>query len=60
MDFIGVPGQNYQVEWSVDLITWHSSGTVPTGLTGSFSVSIVLAGNHVLEWKKTMFVRARR
>lgn len=60
MDFIGVPGQNYQVEWSADLITWHSSGIVPTGLTGSFTVSIVLAGNHVSEWKQSMFVRARR
>jgi hypothetical protein len=60
MDFIGVPGQNYQVEWSSDLITWHSSGTVPTGLTGSFTVSIIQAGNHVSEWKQRMFVRARR
>jgi len=60
MDFIGVPGQNYQVEWSSDLITWHSAGTVPTGLTGSFTVSIVQAGNHVSEWKQRMFVRARR
>ncbi len=60
MDFIGVPGQNYQVEWSSDLVTWHSSGIVPTGLTGSFTVSIVLMGNHVAEWKQRMFVRARR
>lgn len=60
MDFIGVPGQNYQVEWSSDLSTWTSAGTIPTGPTGSFTVSFGLEGDHVSSWSQRMFFRAKR
>jgi hypothetical protein len=60
VDFIGVPGQNYQVEWSPDLSTWNSAGLISTGLTGSFTVTFSAAGDHVAAWTQSMFFRAKR
>jgi hypothetical protein len=60
VDFIGVPGQNYQVEWSTDLSTWNSAGLISTGLTGSFTVTFSAAGDHVAAWTQSMFFRAKR
>jgi hypothetical protein len=60
VDFIGVPGQNYQVEWSNNLSTWNSAGLISTGLTGSFTVTFSAAGDHVAAWTQSMFFRAKR
>jgi hypothetical protein len=60
VDFIGVPGQNYQVEWSTDLSTWNSAGLISTGLTGSFTVTFSAVGNHSAAWSQSMFFRAKR
>jgi len=60
MDFIGVPGQNYQIEWSTDLVNWLSAGTSATGLTGSFGVTFDLEGDHLSTWSQSMFFRAKR
>jgi len=60
MDFIGVPGQDYQVEWSTDLAIWLSGGTIPTGLTGSFTVNLSLEGDHLSTWNQSMFFRTKR
>lgn len=60
MDFIGVPGQNYQIEWSPNLDTWISAGTSATGLTGSFTVTLSVDGNHLTSWNQSLFFRAKR
>ena len=60
VDFIGVPGQNYQVEWSNNLSAWNSAGLISTGLTGSFTVTFSAEGNHVAAWTQSMFFRAKR
>lgn len=60
MDFIGVPGQNYQIEWSADLQNWISAGTSATGLTGSFAVTFSLEGDHLTSWNQSLFFRAKR
>lgn len=59
-DFIGVPGQFYQIEYSTDLVEWRSAGTVPTGVTGSFSAHLIRAGNFAAEWNSSLFFRAKR
>ena len=60
VDFIGVPGQTYQVEWATHLSTWNSAGLISTGLTGSFTVTFSAEGNHVAAWTQSMFFRAKR
>jgi hypothetical protein len=60
VDFIGVPGQTYQVEWATHLSTWNSAGPISTGLTGSFTVTFSAVGNHVAAWTQSMFFRAKR
>lgn len=59
-DFAGVPGQNYQIEYSVDLAEWLTVGTVPTGPTGSFTVFLSRPGNFAAAWNSGLFFRARR
>ena len=59
-DFIGVPGQTYQIEYSTDLITWISAGSVSTGATGSFSVTFSRAGDEATAWNAHQFFRAKR
>jgi hypothetical protein len=59
-DFIGVPGQTYQIEYSTDLTTWSSAGSVSTGATGSFSVNFSRAGDHAADWNAHQFFRAKR
>jgi hypothetical protein len=59
-DFIGVPGQFYQLEYTTNLGgSWTSAGNQNTGATGSFSVTITKSGNFVAEWNTHMFFRAR-
>lgn len=60
MDFIGVPNQNYTVEYKGELseASWTSAGAQPTGSTGSFSVTFTKAGNHTADWNGSMFFRA--
>ncbi|NCY22072.1 hypothetical protein EBX31_08965 [bacterium] len=58
-DFIGVPNQSYAVEYSMDLTNWVSAGSVSTGATGSFSVTLSTAGNVVSDWNRAMFFRAK-
>jgi hypothetical protein len=60
VDFIGVPGQTYQVEWATHLSTWNSAGPISTGLTGSFTVTFSAEGNHAAAWTQSMFFRAKR
>lgn len=60
MDFIGVPGQNYEIQWSKDLNTWVSAGTSASGLTGSFTVNISGDGDHLNSWNQSLFFRAKR
>ena len=59
-DFIGVPSQTYQIEYSTDLETWISAGSVSTGATGSFSVNFSRAGDHAADWNAHQFFRAKR
>lgn len=60
MDFIGVPGQDYQVEWSENLSTWNPAGVHSTGSTGSFTVNFAADGDHIESWSRSLFFRARR
>jgi hypothetical protein len=60
MDFIGVPGQNYQIQWSEDLETWVSADTGASGRTGSFTVNISSEGDHLNSWNQRLFFRAKR
>jgi hypothetical protein len=60
MDFIGVPGQDYQIEWSEDLSHWVPAGTNSTGPTGSFTVVFAADGDHVESWSRSLFFRAKR
>jgi hypothetical protein len=58
-DFIGVPNQNYLVEYATDLNgAWTSAGNQSTGATGSFSVTFTKSGDFVSEWNTRMFFRA--
>lgn len=59
-DFIGVPGQTYQIEYSTDLTTWVAAGSVSTGATGSFSVNFSRAGDEAAAWNAHQFFRAKR
>lgn len=59
-DFLGIPGQNYQIEYSTDLANWFSAGTVPTGTTGSFTLNLSRLGDHAEAWRSRMYFRARR
>jgi hypothetical protein len=60
LDFAGVPGQQYQVEYSTDLAQWLSAGTISTGPTGSFTVLLSRPGNFAAAWNSSLFFRARR
>jgi hypothetical protein len=60
MDFIAVPGQNYEVEWSTDLSTWNSAGISATGLTGSFTMTLSQVGDYRSAWSHSLFFRAKR
>jgi len=59
-DFIGVPGQTYQIEYSTDLTTWVAAGSVSTGATGSFSVTFSRVGDEAAAWNAHQFFRAKR
>jgi len=59
-DFIGVPNQNYLVEYATDLNgPWTSAGNQSTGTTGSFSVNFTTSGDVAADWTARMFFRAR-
>jgi hypothetical protein len=59
-DFIGVPNQNYLVEYATDLNgAWTSAGNQSTGATGSFSVTFTKAGDFAADWTAHMYFRAR-
>jgi hypothetical protein len=60
-DFIGVPGQIYQLEYTTNLSggAYTIVGNQSTGATGSFSVTITKSGDFVSEWNTHMFFRAR-
>jgi hypothetical protein len=59
-DFIGVPNQNYLVEYATDLNgPWTSAGNQSTGATGSFSVTFTKAGDFAADWTAHMYFRAR-
>jgi hypothetical protein len=60
MDFIGVAGQDYQIEWSTDLTTWVSAGTSTPDPQGAFKVTFNVAGDHVDSWSQRLFFRAKR
>lgn len=60
MDFIGVPGQDYQIEWSTDLTTWIPAGTSTPDPQGAFKVTFDVAGDHVGSWSQRLFFRAKR
>jgi len=57
VDFIGVPNKSYEVLYKGDLgeATWTSTGSHNTGATGSFSVTVTKAGNHVADWASMFF-----
>lgn len=59
-DFIGVPGQSYQIEYSTDLAEWFPAGATSTGPTGSFTVFLSRSGNFAAAWNSSLFFRARR
>ena len=58
-DFIGVPNQSYEVEYSTDLTNWVSAGSVNTGATGSFSVTLSQASDVAATWNRALFFRAK-
>jgi hypothetical protein len=60
-DFIGVPKQNYLVEYSTDLTIWTPvQGSQYTRDNGSFSVIFTKLGENVAaDWNAHMFFRAR-
>jgi hypothetical protein len=59
-DFIGVPKQNYLVEYSTDLTIWTPvQGSQYTGDNGSFSVNFTKSGDVAADWNAHMFFRAR-
>jgi len=60
-DFIGVPGQVYQLEYTTNISggAYTIIGNQSTGATGSFSVMITKSGDFVSEWNTHMFFRAR-
>ena len=59
-DFVAVPGQLYQIEYSSDLVQWISGGSISSGTTGSFSVNLTQAGNFAAAWNSSLFFRAKR
>jgi hypothetical protein len=60
VDFIGVPGKSYEVLYKGDLneASWTTTGSHNTGATGSFSVTVTKAGNHLADWA-SMFFQAK-
>jgi len=59
-DFIGVPKQNYLVEYSTDLTIWTPvQGSQYTGDNGSFSVDFAKSEEVAADWNAHMFFRAR-
>jgi hypothetical protein len=60
VDFIGVPNKSYEVLYKGDLgeASWTSTGSHNTGGTGSFSVTVTKAGDHVADWA-SMFFQAK-
>jgi hypothetical protein len=60
VDFIGVPNKSYEVMYKGDLgeATWTSTGSHNTGESGSFSVTVTKAGDHVADWA-SMFFQAK-
>ncbi len=59
-DFVAVPGQFYQIEYSSDLTQWIPAGSVASGATGSFSVNLSRAGDFAAVWNNSLFFRAKR
>ena len=61
VDFIGVPGKSYEVLYKGDLgeANWTSTGSHNTGGTGSFSVTVTKAGDHVADWAGSMFFQGK-
>jgi hypothetical protein len=58
-DFIGVPKQNYLVEYSTDLTIWTPvQGSQYTGDNGSFSVNFTKSGDVAADWTAHMYFRA--
>jgi MBG domain (YGX type)/Cadherin-like beta sandwich domain len=61
VDFVSVPNQTINpFEYSTDLMTWTSVGSVSTGSTGSFAVTITTPGDHAAQWNAGMFFRGTR
>jgi hypothetical protein len=60
LDFIGVPNKSYEVLYKGDLgeASWTTTGSHNTGSTGSFSVTVTKAGDHVADWA-SMFFQAK-
>ena len=61
VNFVGVPNQMYNMEYSTNLVGWTSAGAaVSTGATGSFTVTFTAAGDQTADWNNKMFFRASR
>jgi autotransporter-associated beta strand protein len=57
VNFVGVPGQLYSIEYSPDLVNWapYPGNRVDTTPTGSFSIILTASGNQTVAWKKMFF-----
>lgn len=59
--FIGVPNQTYSIQYTSDLSgEWTTLPPVSTGPTGSFSVTVIAAGDQAALWNSRIFFRAVR
>ncbi len=58
-DFIAVPGQVYQIEYSSDLVEWIPAEPVSSGPSGSFSLVLSRSGNFAAAWNRSLFFRAK-
>ena len=60
VNFVGVPGQTYVMEYSTNLVGWTSAGSPVSTGTGSFTMTITAAGDQTALWNKALFFRASR
>ncbi|MEO5715386.1 MAG: YDG domain-containing protein [Luteolibacter sp.] len=60
VEFAGVPGQTYQIQYSTDMSTWSDPPlSVSTGSTGTFNATFTTPGDHAAAWG-SLFFRATR
>ncbi|MEI6607462.1 MAG: hypothetical protein WCP35_19300, partial [Verrucomicrobiota bacterium] len=59
IEFAGVPGQTYQIEYSTNLGGWSAPQAMDTGSTGTFEATFTAAGNQLPAWN-SLFFRASR